>query len=100
MRLEMTPQKYDVVVTTNMFGDILSDEAAGLVGGLGLAPGLSAGPRHALARATPGSAPDIAGRNIANPYAMVMSGQMLIEWLGRKLDSEPARRAAALIEKA
>jgi 3-isopropylmalate dehydrogenase len=100
MRLVMTPQKYDVVVTTNMFGDILSDEAAGLVGGLGLAPGLSAGPRHAMAQATHGSAPDIAGRNIANPYAMVMSGQMLLDWLGRKHENAQACKAAALIEKA
>ena len=100
MRLVMTPQKYDVVVTTNMFGDILSDEAAGLVGGLGLAPGLSAGPRHAMAQATHGSAPDIAGRGIANPYAMVMSGQMLLDWLGRKHEVAKAREAAALIEKA
>jgi 3-isopropylmalate dehydrogenase len=100
MRLVMTPQKYDVIVTTNMFGDILSDEAAGLVGGLGLAPGLSAGPRHAMAQATHGSAPDIAGRGIANPYAMVMSGQMLLDWLGRKHDVAKAREAAVLIEKA
>ena len=100
MRLVMTPQKYDVAVTTNMFGDILSDEAAGLVGGLGLAPGLSAGPRHAMAQATHGSAPDIAGRGIANPYAMVMSGKMLLDWLGRKHEVAKAREAAALIEKA
>jgi len=100
MRLVMTPQKYDVVVTTNMFGDILSDEAAGLVGGLGLAPGLSAGPKHAMAQATHGSAPDIAGRNIANPYAMVMSGKMLLDWLGRKHDNAQASEAATLIEKA
>lgn len=100
MRLVMTPQKYDVVVTTNMFGDILTDEAAGLVGGLGLAPGLCAGPRHAMAQATHGSAPDIAGKNIANPYAMIMSGQMLLDWLGRKHNVPQALQAAALIEKA
>ncbi|MGF6767767.1 3-isopropylmalate dehydrogenase [Paraburkholderia sp. GAS199] len=100
MRLVMTPQKYDVVVTTNMFGDILSDEAAGLVGGLGLAPGLSAGPKHAMAQATHGSAPDIAGRNIANPYAMIMSGQMLFEWLGRRHNAEAALSAAARINAA
>jgi 3-isopropylmalate dehydrogenase len=100
MRLVMTPQKYDVVVTTNMFGDILSDEAAGIVGGLGLAPGLSAGPRHAMAQATHGSAPDIAGHNIANPYAMIMSGQMLLTWLGRKHNNTSALNAAKLIEKA
>jgi len=100
MRLVMTPQKYDVVVTTNMFGDILSDEAAGLVGGLGLAPGLCAGPRHAMAQATHGSAPDIAGRNVANPYAMIMSGQMLLDWLGRKHQEPCAQAAARLIAQA
>ena len=94
MRLAMTPQRYDVVVTTNMFGDILSDEAAGLVGGLGMAPALSAGPRHAMAQATHGSAPDIAGRNVANPYAMIVSAQMLLDWLGRT-KSEPRATAAA-----
>jgi 3-isopropylmalate dehydrogenase len=100
MRLVMTPQRYDVIVTTNMFGDILSDEAAGLVGGLGLAPGLSAGPRHAMAQATHGSAPDIAGQNRANPYAMIISGAMLFDWLGRKHDVPAAVRAADLIEHA
>ena len=100
MRLVMTPQKYDVVVTTNMFGDILSDEAAGLVGGLGLAPGLCVGPRHAMAQATHGSAPDIAGRNIANPYAMIMSGKMLLDWLGRKHQEPRLLSAARLIEQA
>jgi 3-isopropylmalate dehydrogenase len=100
MRLVMTPQRYDVVVTTNMFGDILTDEAAGLVGGLGLAPGLSAGPRHAMAQATHGSAPDIAGRGIADPYAMIMSGQMLLDWLGQRRQNPAAIEAAALIEAA
>jgi 3-isopropylmalate dehydrogenase len=100
MRLVMQPQRYDVVVTTNMFGDILSDEAAGLVGGLGMAPGLSAGKQWAMAQATHGSAPDIAGQGIANPYAMIMSGKMLLEWLGRKRNIAAAGRAAAAIEKA
>lgn len=100
MRLVMTPQRYDVVVTTNMFGDILSDEAAGLVGGLGLAPGLCAGPRHAMAQATHGSAPDIAGRGIANPYAMIMSGQMLLASLGHRKQNPAAIDAAALVEAA
>ena len=97
MRLAMKPQVFDVVVTTNMFGDILSDEAAGLVGGLGMAPGLCAGPHWAMAQATHGSAPDIAGRGIANPYAMIMSGQMLLAWLGRSKGEPHAIEAAALI---
>jgi 3-isopropylmalate dehydrogenase len=93
MKLVMKPQQYDVIVTTNQFGDILTDLGAGLVGGLGLAPGLCAGARQAMAQATHGSAPDIAGRGIANPYAMILSGAMLLEWLGRRRD-EPRASAA------
>jgi 3-isopropylmalate dehydrogenase len=100
MKLVMKPQQFDVVVTTNQFGDILTDEGAGLVGGLGLAPGLVIGERHAMAQATHGSAPDIAGRNIANPYALIMSGKMLFEWLGRKRSEPKATQAAALIDRA
>jgi 3-isopropylmalate dehydrogenase len=100
MKLVMKPQQFDVIVTTNTFGDILSDAASGLVGGLGLAPGLSAGPQQAMAQATHGSAPDIAGRNIANPYAMIMSGQMLLAWLGRKHGEPRAVQAAERIERA
>ncbi len=100
MKLVMKPQQFDVVVTTNTFGDIMSDVAAGLVGGLGLAPGLSAGPQRAMAQATHGSAPDIAGKGIANPYAMIMSGQMLYAWLGHKHGEPKAAEAAALIERA
>jgi 3-isopropylmalate dehydrogenase len=103
MKLMMNPWQYDVVVTTNQFGDILTDQGAGLVGGLGLAPGLCIGERQAMAQATHGSAPDIAGRNIANPYAMIMSGQMLLEWLGRTRNDpttiEAARRIDAAVEK-
>jgi len=100
LRLVMNPQQYDVLVTTNLYGDILTDEAAGLVGGLGLAPGLNAGESHAMAQATHGSAPDIAGKNIANPYAMIMSGKMLFEWLGRKRSEPKATQAARLIDAA
>jgi 3-isopropylmalate dehydrogenase len=84
MRLVRDPQSFDTIVTTNMFGDILTDEAAGLVGGLGMAPGLCIGEGNfAMAQATHGSAPDIAGRGIANPYAMIDSTRMLVEHLGR-----------------
>jgi 3-isopropylmalate dehydrogenase len=100
MKLVMRPQQYDVVVTTNQFGDILTDEGAGLVGGLGLAPGLCVGHTQAMAQATHGSAPDIAGKNIANPYAMIMSGKMLFEWLGRKRNEPRAVEAARRIESA
>ena len=100
LKLVMKPQQYDVVVTTNQFGDIVTDEGAGLVGGLGLAPGLVVGETQAMAQATHGSAPDIAGRNIANPYAMIMSGKMLYEWLGRKRSEPKATQAAKLIDAA
>jgi 3-isopropylmalate dehydrogenase len=100
MKVVMNPQQYDVVVTTNQFGDILTDEGAGLVGGLGLAPGLCVGERQAMAQATHGSAPDIAGKNSANPYALIMSGKMLLEWLGRKRNEPKAVEAARLIDAA
>ncbi len=100
MKLVMNPQQYDVVVTTNQFGDILTDEGAGLVGGLGLAPGLCAGERQAMAQATHGSAPDIAGKGIANPYAMILSGKMLFEWLARKCKEPKAAEAAGRIDRA
>jgi 3-isopropylmalate dehydrogenase len=100
MKLVMKPQQFDVVVTTNTFGDILSDVAAGLVGGLGLAAGLSAGPDKAMAQATHGSAPDIAGKGIANPYAMIVSGQMLLAWLGHKHGEPRAVEAAKRMEHA
>lgn len=76
------PQRYDVILVTNMFGDILSNEAAALSGGLGLAGALNAGDQHAVANAGHGSAPDIAGRGIANPCGMILSSAMLLEWLG------------------
>jgi 3-isopropylmalate dehydrogenase len=100
MELVMHPQKFDVVVTTNQFGDILTDIGAGLAGGLGLAPGLGVGETQAMAQATHGSAPDIAGRGIANPYAMIMSGQMLLAWLGRKHGEPRATQAAERIQAA
>jgi 3-isopropylmalate dehydrogenase len=100
LKLVTAPQQFDVVVTTNQFGDILTDIGAGLVGGLGLAPGLCVGERQAMAQATHGSAPDIAGRNIANPYAMIMSGQMLLAWLGRKRNEPKATAAAGRIHAA
>lgn len=100
MKVMMNPHQYDVVVTTNQFGDILTDQGAGLVGGLGLAPGLCIGERQAMAQATHGSAPDIAGKGIANPYALIMSGQMLYEWLGKKRREPKALEAARLIDAA
>lgn len=100
MQLIMHPQDYDVVVTTNLFGDILSDVAAGLVGGLGLAPGLSAGHELAMAQATHGSAPDIAGCGVANPFAMISSVQLLLDWLARRHSDPGLLSAAHAIQRA
>jgi 3-isopropylmalate dehydrogenase len=94
LHLVTHPRDFDVVLCTNMFGDILSDLTAGLVGGLGMAPGLSAGDGTAMAQATHGSAPDIAGTGRANPYAMVMSVRMLAAWLGHH-HGDPRLTAAA-----
>lgn len=98
--LVMKPQDFDVVVTTNQFGDILTDLGAGLVGGLGLAPGLCIGHTQAMSQATHGSAPDIAGQNIANPFAMIMSGKMLLEWFGRENSDPNFQKASELIDSA
>lgn len=78
------PWDYDVLVTENMFGDILSDLAAGLIGGLGLAPSADIGDTHAVFQPCHGTAPDIAGQGKANPVAMFLSGAMMLEWLGHK----------------
>jgi len=99
-KLVSDPRRFDVIVTTNQFGDILTDIGGALVGSLGLAPGLCVGHNQAMAQATHGSAPDIAGQNIANPYALIMSGQMLIEWIGRRFDEPKATDAARMITDA
>jgi 3-isopropylmalate dehydrogenase len=100
LHLVMRPQEFDVVLCTNLFGDILSDLTAGLVGGMGLAAGLSAGDSQAMAQATHGSAPDIAERSIANPYAMIQSVKMLLEWLHSKHRDPRLLRAARRIDGA
>ena len=100
LKMAMKPQQFDVVVTTNTFGDILTDLGAGLAGGLGLAPGMCVGEKQAMAQATHGSAPDIAGKGIANPYAMIMSGKMMIEWLGHKYNEPKAIETAKVIDAA
>ena len=93
--------QFDVVVTTNMYGDILSDEASEIAGSLGLAASLNAGAEHGVAQAQHGSAPDIAGKNVANPSSLIGSAAMLLAWLGerRKRRRNP-RKAAAAIEAA
>ena len=82
MRLILQPERFDVLVTTNLFGDILSDEAAGLIGGLGLVPSANVGDRHAIFEPVHGSAPDIAGQGIANPLATFGAVAMMLEHLG------------------
>lgn len=82
MQMVMNPHQFDVVVTTNLFGDILSDLASGLVGGLGLAPGANIGNGVAIFEAVHGSAPDIAGQNIANPCAQIMAAVMMLDYIG------------------
>ena len=79
MQLVINPAQFDVILTTNMFGDILSDEIAGLVGGLGLAPGGNIGKEIAVFEAVHGSAPDIAGKGIANPTALLLAAAMMLE---------------------
>ncbi|MEO9781665.1 MAG: isocitrate/isopropylmalate family dehydrogenase [Sedimentitalea sp.] len=83
----LKPWEFDVLVTENMFGDILSDLGAGLMGGLGVAPSADIGLDHAVFQPCHGSAPDIAGRGIANPMAMILSGAMMLDWLGLRHDA-------------
>ncbi len=82
MQLVMNPEQFDVIVTTNLFGDILSDLCAGLVGGLGMAPGANIGADCAIFEAVHGSAPDIAGRNIANPTSVILASCQMLDYLG------------------
>src|SRR5215831_8069289 len=84
MQLVRDPTRFDVIVTTNLFGDILSDLAAGLVGGLGLVPGANIGEGAAIFEAVHGTAPDIAGKGIANPTAAILAGAMLLDRIGQK----------------
>ena len=92
--------QFDVIVATNMFGDILSDEASEIAGSLGLAASLNAGVDHALAQAQHGAAPDIAGKDIANPASLIGSVAMLLDWLGNRRKDAKLTQAAAAIERA
>jgi isocitrate dehydrogenase (NAD+) len=93
MNLVLNPERFDVIVTTNLFGDILSDQISGLVGGLGLAPGANIGLHGAIFEAVHGTAPDIAGKNIANPAALVLAACMLLEHIGEGERALRIRRA-------
>jgi len=93
MQLVMRPEQFDVIVTTNLFGDILSDEISGLVGGLGLAPGGNIGEQAAIFEAVHGSAPDIAGQGVANPAALILAAAMMCDHLGEPEAADRIRRA-------
>src|SRR3989454_1541339 len=93
MQLVLKPEQFDVIVTTNLFGDILSDLAAGLIGGLGLAPGANIGTHAAIFEPVHGSAPDIAGKGVANPTAPVFAAAMMLDHVGERDVGERLRRA-------
>jgi isocitrate/isopropylmalate dehydrogenase len=93
MRLILKPKIFDVIVTSNLFGDILSDEAAGLVGGLGLAPSANIGTDYALFEPVHGSAPRLAGKGIANPMAAILASKMMLDYLGENCWAERIENA-------
>jgi isocitrate dehydrogenase (NAD+) len=97
MQLVMNPHRFDVIVTTNLFGDILSDLCAGLVGGLGLAPGANIGENMGIFEAVHGSAPDIAGKNIANPTALLLGAAMMLDYLQLNDAAERLRKVIRLV---
>ncbi len=94
MKLVMDPSQFDVLVMENLFGDILSDLTSGLVGGLGLAPSANIGDKYAVFEAVHGSAPDIAGKGLANPTALIFSGALLLRHLGE--DAAAGRISSAV----
>jgi 3-isopropylmalate dehydrogenase len=94
------PARFDVIVTTNMFGDILSDEASELTGSLGLGGSINAGDDICVAQAQHGSAPDIAGQGVANPTSLILSAAMLLDWLGRRRSDTALVEASRRIERA
>ena len=94
------PQRFDVVVAENMFGDILSDLGAATVGGMGLAPSADMGDTHGLFQPSHGTAPDIAGKGIANPIAQILSAALMLDWLGERHQDAQAHGAARAIEAA
>jgi isocitrate dehydrogenase (NAD+) len=93
MKLVMAPEQFDMIVTTNLFGDILSDLVSGLVGGLGLAPGANIGADAAIFEAVHGTAPDIAGKNVANPGALILAAAMMLDHLGEREKGDRVRAA-------
>jgi 3-isopropylmalate dehydrogenase len=100
MNLIRNPEEFDVIVTTNLFGDILSDEAAQVVGGLGMGPAANIGEKFALFEPVHGAAFDIAGRNAANPSSILLSSKMMLEWLSDKHNDKNAILEGKRIEEA
>ena len=98
MNLIRNPEEFDVIVTTNLFGDILSDEAAQVVGGLGMGPAANIGDKFALFEPVHGAAFDIAGKNAANPSSILLSAKMMLEWLADKYDDKNLMTEAKRIE--
>src|SRR5260370_12964106 len=94
------PWDFDILVMENMFGDIISDLAAGLIGGMGMAPSADIGDQHAVFQPAHGTAPDIADKGIANPIAAILSAAMMLDWLGRRHGHAGLTDAAARIEGA
>ncbi len=94
------PWEFDVIVTENMFGDILSDQTAGLIGGMGMAPSADVGDAHGLFQPCHGSAPDIAGQGKANPAATILSAAMMLDWLAERHDAPALAAAAVKLERA
>jgi 3-isopropylmalate dehydrogenase len=98
--LVQAPQAFDVLVMVNMFGDILSDLGAALVGGLGIAPSAEVGDKHALFQPSHGTAPQLAGQDVANPLAMILSGAMMLDWLGERHNDSAAVETGRRVEAA
>lgn len=100
LHMVQQPEAFDVLVTENQFGDILSDLGAGLVGGLGMAPSAEIGDEYAMFQPSHGSAPDIAGRDVANPIATILSAAMMLDWLGSRYQDPAVSHARNVLEQA
>ena len=100
MMMVMNPARFDVIVTENIFGDIASEIAAGIVGGLGVAPSADVSKEHAVFQPCHGTAPDIAGKGVANPVATILSAAMMLEWIGERRNDTACLNAAASIRTA
>ena len=96
-RIATRPEIFDVIVTENLYGDIVSEICAGLVGGLGFAPGANIGDNYAVFEAAHGSAPDIAGKNLANPIAITLSGALLLKYIGENREAKIIEQAIARV---